>query len=60
MELEELLRNVNGSYWDFVVGIPLILKKIDGGEQKVIEFIKENPDARTSEIIRFVDKLEGI
>ena len=60
MELEELLRNVNGSYWDFVVGIPLIIKKIDDGEQKVIEFIKENPDAGTSEIIRFVDKLEGI
>ena len=52
--LDELLRKVPDSYPDFVLGSKVFLEE-DGEEvtKEVINFMQENPNATTSEIIAF-------
>lgn len=57
-ELKELLENVSGSYKDFVDGVLLSLENLDEERQMMIDYIKDNPDKTSSDIIEFLDELE--
>ena len=57
--LEKLLRNTPDSYDDYVKGC-LFLAKEYGIETKLIEYLKTNEDASTSEVIEAIDRLAGV
>lgn len=60
-ELKELLKNVKDSYYDFVMGILSEAKNHPERTDKIINYIKENPEADTSEIVGWVlESLDGI
>lgn len=60
-ELKELLKNVKDSYYDFVMGMLGEAKNHPERADKIINHIKENPEADTSEIIGWVlETLDGI
>lgn len=52
--LREMLENISDSYPDFVSGIMLSMEN-DNHVDRLIEFISDNPEADTSEIIAYVD-----
>lgn len=57
-ELKELTENVSDTYDDFVYGINCTMKKQDEEDiQSVIDFIKENPEKTSSDIIEYLDEL---
>ena len=57
-ELKELTENVSDTYDDFVYGINCTMKKQDEEDiQSVIDFIKENPERTSSDIIEYLDEL---
>ena len=58
-ELEKLLRNTPGSYDDYVRGC-LFFAKEYGIETRLIEHLKTNKDASTSEVIGMIDSLADI
>lgn len=59
-ELKALLENVPGSYIDFVHG-GLLCAEEHNAYDKLIKFIKENPDATSSDVIYFETvELDGI
>lgn len=49
-ELKELLLNVSDSYFDFVCGIMAIARDYPERMNDIIQFLKENPQATTSEV----------
>lgn len=51
-ELIEMLTNVSDSYPDFVYGVALAAKKTNTRDE-LVEFIRDNPQADTSDIIEF-------
>ena len=58
-ELKELTENVSDTYDDFVYGINCTMKKQDEEDiQSVIDFIKENPERTSSDIISIWMNLE--
>lgn len=60
-ELKNLLRNVSDTYGDFVHGVCASLSHEDPEcTQDMIEFIKANPNATSSDIIEHLCELEGI
>lgn len=56
-ELRELLENVSDTYTDFVDGMCCTLKNDDENIQKVIAYIKDNPDSKSDDIIEYLDEL---
>ena len=53
-ELTMLLNNVSDSYFDFVDSILDYAGRKKERLQVVLEFVKSNPSAKTSDIIEFV------
>lgn len=57
-ELQELTEKVTDTYDDFVFGINCTMKKQDEDDiQSVIDFIKDDPERTTSDIIEYLDEL---
>lgn len=59
-ELKELLNSVSDSYDDFVGGMLTYLKNDEENREKMIEYIKNNPDKKTDDILEYMDELWGI
>lgn len=60
-DFKKLLENVKDSYYDFVMGMMCEEKNHPGRAEMIINYIKEHPDADTSEIIGWVQSyLDGI
>lgn len=59
-ELKELLNSVSDSYDDFVGAMMTYLKDDEENREKVIEYIKNNPDKKTDDILEYMDELWGI
>lgn len=58
VELRELLENVPRSYPDFVRATMEVLEGHEDLMEKLIDYIKENPDSGPGENLRFqIDKL---
>lgn len=54
-ELEDLLRNVEGSYKGFVLGLLVQAQYSNKRCRKLIQFIKDNPSARPSDIVYYAE-----
>lgn len=59
-ELKKALAEVSDTYDDFVRGIPVILKRDVENQKKLLDFIKSNKSATTSEVLAHLDKLQGL
>ena len=59
-ELEKLLNGVSDSYADFVGAMMTYLKDDEENREKVIEYIKNNPDKKTDDILEYMDELWGL
>ena len=60
-ELKKLLENVSDTYYDFVKGALIEAKKDESYAEKLIDYLKNNPDATTSEIIKYeTEEIFGI
>lgn len=57
-ELENLLIQVPDVYDDFVLGMKLYAKKY-GTREAVVDFLKNNPNASTSDVLKFHRSLTG-
>lgn len=55
-ELKNLLENISDSYYDFVVGILNKAKRYPEKSDELIEYIKNNPNIHTSEVVEWVLK----
>lgn len=55
-ELKSLLINVTDSYYDFVVGMTSFAGKSDVRCEQLTTFIKDHPEAQTSDIIEYALK----
>lgn len=53
-ELEELLNKVCDTYYDFVVGVKQYCKRSPKRLEKVLQYLKENPNANSSIITEFI------
>lgn len=52
-ELTKALKNVPDSYSDFISGVRSAIKS-EEDKQKVIQYIHENPDAQTDDVIEYL------
>lgn len=59
-ELKELLESVSDTYPDFVKGIMLSTRGDKVKQGQMCDFIKTNSEAKTDDIINYIDKLEGL
>lgn len=57
-ELKKALQSVPDAYDDFVGGMMDFLKDDEERAEEVIEYIKNNPDAQTDDVIDFYDELD--
>lgn len=53
-ELFRLLKGVNDTYDDFITGIWSMIYDNEKAIQKTIDYIKDNPEDNTSDIIKYV------
>ena len=53
-ELTTLLNNIDDSYHDFVLGITQYAKKKPARLEIIIKFLKEHPDAKSSDVVYFI------
>ena len=53
-ELEKLLNNVSDTYEDFVIAILHYAKKKNSRLDAVLTYMKENPNATSSDIVYFI------
>ena len=53
-ELKTLLNQVEDTYYDFVVAVLQYAKKKQSRTEVVVEYIKKNPKANTSDILEFI------
>ena len=53
-ELKVLLNQVEDTYYDFVVAVLQYAKKKQSRTEVVVEYIKKNPKANTSDILEFI------
>ena len=53
-KLQQMLRDVSDSYWDFVEGVMIYAKDKEEHCVELIEYIEEHPEACTSDILKFV------
>ena len=56
-DLKELLENVIDTYDDFVVGVLCAVKHDEKNRDKVIDYIVNNPDSKSNNIIEYLDEL---
>lgn len=56
-ELTEILENVPRSYDDFVSGMRSILKDDEENTQKVVAFIRNNPEKNSSDVLEYLEEL---
>ena len=56
-ELLKLLENVPDKYDDFIRGMYVTLKNDEDNRQKVIMYIKDHPDAKSDDVIEYLDEL---
>ena len=56
-ELEKLLLNVSDTYDDFVFGVMNAVKRDPEGRQMLIDFIKNNPEKDSSDIMDYMDEI---
>ena len=59
-ELENALKSVPDCYDDFLYGMKAFLKDDEENAEKIIEFIKEDPNRKTDDVIEYHDILIGI
>lgn len=59
-ELKKRLEAVSDTYEDFVGGILAIARKDESFPGRICEFIDNNPDAKSSDIVVFSVELDGI
>ena len=52
--LISLLNNVSDTYFDFVIGVSNYAKRSESNLNTMISFIENNPDALSSDIIRYM------
>ena len=55
--LLKVLDTVSDKYEDFVIGMCVTLKNDEENRQKVIDYIKDNPDKKSDDIIDYLDEL---
>ena len=60
IKLEALAKQVKDSYDDFVIGLRADLSDEPDNLDKMIKYMENNPNANTSEIIEYLNDLEGI
>ena len=53
-ELEDLLINIEDSYYDFISGIMNYAKGNQDRRKKLIDYIKANPEVKSSDVVKFV------
>ena len=53
--LMESLTAVTDSYFDFVGGIMNLLEEDEEQAEKMLQYIKDNPQAKTDDCIEFLD-----
>ena len=53
-ELAALLNNIEDSYFDFVSAILHYAEKKPARLEAVLGYIKENPDIKSSDVVKFV------
>lgn len=53
-ELKDALRNVPDSYEDFVKGSFASVKGNEGHQKKLLQYLKDNPDAQTDDVIDYI------
>ena len=53
-ELEDLLINIEDSYYDFISGIMNYAKGNEDRRKKLIDYIKANPEVKSSDVVKFV------
>lgn len=56
LELRELLRSVPDYYYDFELGIMLLLEDYEEAMAATIDYIKNNPDVNTSDVIEYAEQ----
>ncbi len=56
-ELLNVLNTVSDKYDDFIKGMCSILKNDEENRQKVINYIKKNPEKKSDDIIEYLDEL---
>jgi len=56
--LSELAAEVSDSYPDFVAALPLFAKA-EGVAPQIIRFMEDNPDAKSDEVLDYLDKVSG-
>lgn len=59
-ELRKRLNAVSDTYEDFVSGIVAIARDDESFPQKIIDYIDDNPSAKSSDIVRFAVELDGM
>ena len=53
-ELKELLEHIEDSYKDFVDAICHYAQKSPERLKKILNFVKDNPNVKSSDVVRFV------
>lgn len=53
-ELKDALRNVPDSYEDFVKGSFASVKGNEEHQKKLLQYLKDNPDAQTDDVIDYI------
>lgn len=59
-ELEILLRNVKDGYPDFIDCVIYNAEEDEDVLLDMLDFMRDNPDATSSDIIRYMDEIQGI
>ncbi len=57
-ELKERLISIEDSYYDFVSGILHYAEKKESRCEAILSFLKNNPEALSSDVVRFVSTQE--
>lgn len=57
-ELTALLVNIEDSYYDFISAIVHYSEKNQSRLEAVLEFIKSHPEAKSSDVVKFVSDQE--
>lgn len=52
-ELKDLLEKTSDSYEDYVIGILCQARHNEKIEKEIVNFLKENPDATSSQVLEF-------
>lgn len=52
-ELKKVLRSMSGYYYDFELGILLLLEDNNEAMADTIDYIKNNPDVNTGDVLKY-------